>query len=75
MVKTERFVVIEQDQEIVRFNERLLEERTLSPDQRMKRILARLRELCHAKQQRDVARKLICGPTGKLSVANICAAH
>ena len=52
MTKTEPFLVIEQDQEIVRFNERLRQLRALPPDQRIKRILARVRELCNAKAER-----------------------
>jgi hypothetical protein len=49
IAKTDHILVIEQDQEIVRFNERLRQLRALSPDQRIKRILARLHELCHAR--------------------------
>jgi len=44
------------DAEIERYKQRLLEERALSPEQRIKRILARLHEFCHAKQQQDAAR-------------------
>ena len=51
MTKTEPVLVIEQDQEIVRFNERLRQLQALSPEQRMKRILARLCELCNAREQ------------------------
>jgi len=54
MVKTEHFLVIEQVQEIVRFNERLRQLRALSPEQRMKRILARLWELCNARGQQRI---------------------
>jgi hypothetical protein len=45
MVKTERVLVIEQDQEIVRFNERLRQLRALSPEQRIKHLGARAHEL------------------------------
>ena len=45
IVNTEPFLVIEQDQEIVRFNERLRELRALSPEQRMKHLAARAHEL------------------------------
>jgi hypothetical protein len=45
MAKTEHFLVIEQDQEIVRFNERLRQLRALSPEQRIKRLAARAHEL------------------------------
>ena len=45
MAKTERFLVIEQDQEIVRFNERLRQLRALSPEQRIKHLAARAHEL------------------------------
>ena len=45
MLKTERFLVIEQDQEIVRFNERLRQLRALSPEQRIKHLAARAHEL------------------------------
>ena len=45
MAKTERFLVIEQDQEIVRFNERLRQLRALSPEQRIKHFAARVHEL------------------------------
>jgi hypothetical protein len=45
MVKTEPFLVIEQDQEIVRFNERLRQLRALSPEQRIKHLAARAQEL------------------------------
>jgi len=51
MTKTDHFLVIAQDREIIRFNERLRQLRALSPDQRIKRILAWLRELCHARGQ------------------------
>jgi hypothetical protein len=56
MTNTKQFTVIEEDQELARFNERLRQLRALSSDQRIKRILAWLRELCHAKQQQDAAR-------------------
>ena len=45
MAKTEQFLVIEQDQEIVRFNERLRQLRALSPEQRIKYLAARAHEL------------------------------
>jgi hypothetical protein len=45
MLKTEPFLVIEQDQEIVRFNERLRKLRTLSQEQRIKHLAARAQEL------------------------------
>ena len=45
MAKTERFLVTEQDQEIVRFNERLRQLRALSPEQRTKHFAARVHEL------------------------------
>jgi hypothetical protein len=51
MTKTEPVLVIEKDQEIVRFNERLRQLRALSPDQRIQRILAKVRELCDARVQ------------------------
>jgi hypothetical protein len=54
MTKTEPFLVIELDQEIVRFNERLCQLRALSPEQRLKRILARLCELCNARNQQRI---------------------
>ena len=37
------------DPEIERYKQRLLEERALSPEERIKRILARLHKLCHAR--------------------------
>jgi len=45
MEKIEHFSVIEQDQEIVRFNERLRQLRALSPDQRIKQLAIRAHEL------------------------------
>jgi hypothetical protein len=45
MKETEHFLVIEQDQEIVRFNECLRQLRALSPEQRIKHLAARAHEL------------------------------
>ena len=45
MQKIEQFSVIEHDQEIVRFNERLRQLRALSPEQRIKHLAARAHEL------------------------------
>ena len=52
MTKTEPFLVIEQDQEIVRFNERLRQLRTLSPEQRIKHLAARAQELRAGRDRR-----------------------
>jgi hypothetical protein len=45
MIRTEPFLVVEQDQEIQRFNERLRQLRALSPEQRIKHLAARAQEL------------------------------
>jgi len=45
MQKIEQFSVIEHDQEIVRFNERLRQLRALSPEQRIKHLAAKAHEL------------------------------
>jgi hypothetical protein len=45
MAKTEPFLVIEQDQEIIRFNERLRQLRALSLEQRIKHLAARAHQL------------------------------
>ena len=45
MAKTEPFLVIEDDEEIVRFNERLRQLRAFSPEQRIKHLAARAHEL------------------------------
>jgi hypothetical protein len=45
MTKTEPFLVISSDQEIVRFNERLRQLRDLTPEQRIKHLLARVHQL------------------------------
>jgi hypothetical protein len=45
-------MVIEQDQEIVRFNERLRQLRALSPEQRIKHLAARAHELRVARDRR-----------------------
>jgi hypothetical protein len=52
VANTQHFFVLQSDPEIERCKQRLLEERTLSPDQRMKRILARVQDLCNAKAER-----------------------
>ena len=52
MEKTEHFLVIEKDQEIVRFNERLRQLRTLSPEQRIKHLAARAHELRDGRDRR-----------------------
>ena len=48
MAKTECFLVIEQDQEIGRFNERLRQLRALSPEQRIKHFAARVHDCAPA---------------------------
>jgi hypothetical protein len=61
MTSTEQLRVIEQDQEIVRFNERLRQLRAPSPEQRIKHLAARAQELrvantndcTHMPQQED----------------------
>jgi hypothetical protein len=50
-VSSGRIVELDSDPEMERYRQRLLEERALLPDQRMKRILARLHELCSAKKE------------------------
>jgi hypothetical protein len=52
MTSTEQLRVIEQDQEIVRFNERLRQLRALSPEQRIKHLAARAQELRVCKDRR-----------------------
>ena len=52
MAKTERFLVTEQDQEIVRFNERLRQLRALSPEQRIKHLAAKAHELRACRDRR-----------------------
>jgi len=45
MENTDHFLVVEQDREIARFNERLCQLRALSPEQRIKHLAARAHEL------------------------------
>jgi hypothetical protein len=52
MGKTEHFLVFEQDQEIVRFNQRLRQMRALSPEQRIKHLAARAQELRAGRDRR-----------------------
>jgi hypothetical protein len=52
MAKTDHFLVIEQDQEIVRFNEHLRQIRALSPEQRIKHLAARAHELRDGRDRR-----------------------
>ena len=52
MIDSERILVLDCDRQIDRSKQRLLEERTLSPEQRMKRILASVQDLCNAKAER-----------------------
>ena len=56
MFKTEHLLVIEQDQEIVRFNERLRQLRALSPEQRIKHLAARAHELRVGRDRRQSSR-------------------
>jgi len=55
MANTEQFRVTGQDQEIVRFNERLRQLRALSPEQRIKHLAARAQELRLRKDRRSHA--------------------
>ena len=54
MAKTEHCLVIEQDQEIVRFNERLRQLSALSPEQRIKHLAARAHRLFWGKTLQEV---------------------
>ena len=55
MIRTGPFLVIEEDHEIRRFNERLRQLRALSPEQRIKHLAARAQEVRLRKDRRSHA--------------------